>query len=164
MIEIMQLKSTDIEVIHDSFNRAFEDYVEPFKLSVSQLKHMIERRGYDENISFGAFDNGSLVGFTLNGKGIWMGKKTAYDTGTGIVKAYRKQGLATRIFEESLEILKQEGITQYLLEVVLRNRLSLCNRAERERPAPVVTRKLEHRADAVAAFRRELHSLSPISK
>jgi ribosomal protein S18 acetylase RimI-like enzyme len=121
MIEIKQLKGIDTEVIHDCFTRAFEDYVEPFKLSVSQLKHMIERRGYDENISFGAFDKGSLVGFTLNGKGFWTGEKTAYDTGTGMVKAYRELGLATRIFEESLEILKQEGITQYLLEVIKTN-------------------------------------------
>ena len=98
----------------------------PFNKVAPQLKHMIERRGYDENISLGAFDQGKLVGFTLNGKGMWQGEKTAYDTGTGMVKAYRKQGLATRIFGESLDILKQEGITRYLLEAGRPNAGSSC--------------------------------------
>ena len=121
MIEIKLLTGVSIEIIHNSFKRAFADYVEPFELSVSQLKYMIERRGYNEDISFGAFDDGELIGFTLNGKGIWDSLPTAYDTGTGIIKEYRKQGLATKIFNESLPVLRDNGVKQYLLEVIKSN-------------------------------------------
>ncbi len=125
MIEIKQLSNTSIEAIYHSFNRAFEDYVEPVQMTLSQFQHMIERRGYNAEISFGAFDGGELVGFTLNGQGSWQGIETAYDTGTGIIKRYRKQGLATRILEESLELLRKKGIRQYLLEVIKTNTKAL---------------------------------------
>ena len=120
-MEIKSLAGISIENIHSSFKNAFEDYVEPFDLSISELKYMIERRGYDERISFGAFVGKELVGFTLNGKGIWDNVLTAYDTGTGVIKEYRKQGLATRIFIESLHILRENGIRRYLLEVIRTN-------------------------------------------
>ena len=122
MITIKQLSKTSIKTIHEAFSKAFSDYVEPFDLTQEQLQYMIERRGCDFNLSFGAFDNDELIGFTLNGIGQWNGKLTAYDTGTGIIKEYRKKGIATRMFDESLPILRQHGVKQYLLEVIRSNK------------------------------------------
>ncbi len=121
MIEIRQLTNASIEEIHEAFTNAFSDYVEPLNLSLDQLKYMMERRGCDLNLSFGAFSDGHLVSFTLNGIGEWDGILTAYDTGTGTVKEFRKQGLAKRIFVESLPVLKEHKIKQYLLEVIKSN-------------------------------------------
>ena len=121
MISIKTLSDHTIDQIHKAFQNAFSDYVEPFDLSVGQLQHMIERRGCDLNLSFGAFNDDELVGFTLNGIGDWNGLFTAYDTGTGIVKEFRKQGIATKIFNESLPVLRKNGIKQYLLEVIKTN-------------------------------------------
>ena len=122
MITIKQLSKTSIKTIHEAFSKAFSDYVEPFDLTQEQLQYMIERRGCDFNLSFGAFDNDELVGFTLNGVGVWNGKLTAYDTGTGIIKEYRKKGIATRMFDESLPVLRLHGVEQYLLEVIRSNK------------------------------------------
>ncbi len=121
MIKIQQLSSTSINTIYKAFEKAFEDYEEPFDMTVEQLQYMIERRGFNGNLSFGAFAGKELVGFTLNGIGKWNNELTAYDTGTGIIKEYRKQGIATRIFEESLPVLKQHQVNQYLLEVIKTN-------------------------------------------
>lgn len=121
MTAIKQLTNTTIEEIHQTFAEAFSDYVEPFDLTVQQLSHMIERRGCDLNLSFGAFKEDKLVGFTLNGIGNWQGKLTAYDTGTGIIPEFRKQGIAKKIFAESLPVLKEHNIVQYLLEVIKSN-------------------------------------------
>jgi ribosomal protein S18 acetylase RimI-like enzyme len=82
---------------------------------------MIERRGYNPDISLGAFNENKLVAFTLNGIGDWNGELTAYDTGTGTIKEFRKQGIASRIFNESLPILRENNVTQYLLEVIKSN-------------------------------------------
>lgn len=122
MITIKTLAETPFEQIHSSFRKAFEDYVEPFDLTIDQLKYMVERRGCDLKLSFGAFNGNELVGFTLNGIGVWKNKKTAYDTGTGIIKKFRKQGIATRIFNESLPILRANEVEQYLLEVIKTNK------------------------------------------
>jgi ribosomal protein S18 acetylase RimI-like enzyme len=118
MIEIRTLESISIEQLQQAHNKAFEDYAEPNNKTVEQLTYLLQRRGYRSELSFGAFDGDELVSFTFNGIGIWNGIPTAYDTGTGTIKAYRQQGLASRIFRESIPILKQNGITQYLLEVI----------------------------------------------
>jgi ribosomal protein S18 acetylase RimI-like enzyme len=122
MIKIRTLEKTPFNQIYNAVSDAFSDYVEPFDLTIEELKYMFERRGYDLEISFGAFDGSKLVGITINGIGDWNGKLTAYDSGTGIVKEYRKRGIARRMFDESLPILKEKGITQYLLEVIKTNR------------------------------------------
>lgn len=121
MINIKTLENTPFEIIHEAIVNAFSDYVEQFELTLDQLKYLVERRGYDPALSFGAFDEDKLVGLTLNGVGLWNGERTAYDTGTGIIKEYRKQGIATRLFNESLPILRENDISQYLLEVIKTN-------------------------------------------
>jgi ribosomal protein S18 acetylase RimI-like enzyme len=87
----------------------------------NEVIQMITRRGFNPDVSFGAFEDEELVSFTLNGLGNWNGNKTAYDTGTGTIKEYRGQGLAKRIFKESVPVLKENGISQYLLEVLQHN-------------------------------------------
>ncbi len=121
MLDIKTLSEISFDEIYSAFAKAFSDYEEPFDLTQEQLKYMVERRGFNPELSFGAFEGDELVGFTLNGTGNWNGKLTAYDTGTGIIPEYRKKGLATRLFEESLPILKSNGVKQYLLEVIKTN-------------------------------------------
>ena len=122
MITVKQLTNTSFEEIHEAFKNAFSDYVEPFNLSLEQLKYMLERRGCNLNLSFGAFNNNELIGFILNGIGYWNGELTAYDTGTGTVKEFRKKGVATKIFNDSLPTLHKYNISQYLLEVIRTNK------------------------------------------
>ena len=121
MIEVKTLEGVTLPELHRAWCNAFSDYTEPMDMSLQQLQHMIERRGYNPALSFGAYHNDELAGFTLNGTGIWNGKQIAYDTGTGIVKEFRQQGIATRIFNESVPVLKSHGISQYLLEVIRNN-------------------------------------------
>ncbi len=117
-MQIKSLTGIGIEKIHEAFKKAFVDYAEPFNLSVGELQYMIERRGFNGELSYGAFVEEEMVGFTLNGLGDWNGKLTAYDTGTGVIKDYRQQKVASRIFDESLPLLKAQGVEQYLLEVI----------------------------------------------
>lgn len=119
MITFNSLKDIDIDELFIAFGNAFSDY--DFQLDKADLSHMLLRRGYDPNYSFGAFDNGKLVAFTLNGIGQFMGKSTAYDTGTGTTLDYRGRGLAAKIFNFAVPILKDAGFEQYLLEVLRHN-------------------------------------------
>ncbi len=121
MIQIRTLEGIPFDMIHRAFSDAFSDYSVPFNLSQEDLKYMFERRGYALGLSFGAFHNEKLVGITINGIGNWNGKLTAYDSGTGVIKEYRKQGIAKQMFKESLPILRKYGVGQYLLEVIKSN-------------------------------------------
>ena len=118
-MEIKSLSKTDFSTIYKAFNQAFADY--EMQLNEAQLYTMLKRRGFHPDLSFAAFDNDEIVAFTLNGIGNFNGIPTAYDTGTGTLKEYRGQGLATQIFEHSIPYLKEANITQYLLEVLQHN-------------------------------------------
>lgn len=119
MVEIKSLSNIHFDVLFDSFARAFAEYeIQPDK---AELIKMLHRRGFVPDLSFGAFDSGSLVSFTFNGIGAFNGVKTAYDTGTGTIKEYRGQGLASKVFNESIPFLVEAGVEQYLLEVLQHN-------------------------------------------
>jgi len=119
MFEIKSLAGFEFDFLFEAFARAFAEYeIEPDK---TELAKMLHRRGFVPELSFGAFDNGILVSFTFNGIGTYNGVKTAYDTGTGTIKEYRGQGLASKVFNESIPFLVKAGIEQYLLEVLQHN-------------------------------------------
>ena len=118
-MEIKSLSKINFNIIFQAFNHAFADY--EVQLNKSQLQTMLKRRGWNSDLSFGAFDENEIKAFTLNGVGNFNGVTTAYDTGTGTLKDYRGKGLATRIFEYSIPYLREMGVKQYLLEVLQHN-------------------------------------------
>lgn len=120
MEQIKSLKELSIDDLYESFQNAFADY--EMQLSKAQLQAMLLRRGYNQEISFGAFQNNKLIAFTFNGVGEFNGNSTAYDTGTGTVKEHRGKGLARKIFLYSIPYLQKAGISQYLLEVLQHNK------------------------------------------
>ena len=118
-MQIKPLTKIDFDTIFKAFNQAFADY--EMQLNAAQLQAMLKRRGFNPDLSFAAFDGDEIVSFTFNGIGNFNGIPTAYDTGTGTLKAYRGQGLATKIFEYSIPYLREKNIRQYLLEVLQHN-------------------------------------------
>ena len=113
------LNKISFNAIFSAFNKAFEDY--EMQLNKDELHTMLWRRGFVPELSFGAYENEKLIAFTLNGIGFYNNIKTAYDTGTGTLKEYRGQGLATKIFKHSIPFLKKANVTRYLLEVLQHN-------------------------------------------
>lgn len=118
-MEIRSLKNTDTKAILTAFTKAFADY--DIQINEDELKAMWKRRGFNPDLSFAAFVGDEIVSFTLNGVGNFNGERMAYDTGTGTIKEYRGQGLATKIFEYSIPFLKEANINKYLLEVLQHN-------------------------------------------
>lgn len=118
-MEIKSLEKIELETIFNAFSKAFADY--DIQINFTAFRAMLKRRGFNPELSFAAFEGDDIVAFTLNGIGNYNGKKMAYDTGTGTLKQYRGQGLATKIFEYSIPFLKKENINHYLLEVLQHN-------------------------------------------
>jgi ribosomal protein S18 acetylase RimI-like enzyme len=116
------LTTNDFTALHRAFLEAFSDYFVPFALSAEQLTEMLRRRGYVPERSVGVFDDDRMVAFTCNGAGQWHasgGPSTAlYDSGTGVVPAYRRRGLARQMFELLLPIARETGASRYVLEVL----------------------------------------------
>lgn len=121
MFVYKSLKNVGVEVLHKAFVEAFSDYQVKIDLPLWKFKQMLKRRGYVPEKSMGVFKDEALVGFILNGYREWNGKPTVYDVGTGVIPDYRKQGLTTNIFQKVSEMLRNEGVEQYLLEVMQQN-------------------------------------------
>lgn len=62
-----------------------------------------------------------MVGFYLNALAAWQGTPAAYDAGTGVTPAYRRQGIAEELFKFMVPQLKDASVEQYLLEVLTGN-------------------------------------------
>jgi ribosomal protein S18 acetylase RimI-like enzyme len=120
MWKMESLDKIDFDTLYETFNEAFGNY--EVQVNKDELGVMLKRRGFVPELSFGAFENDKLVSFTLNGIGLFKGQKTAYDTGTGTIEAFRGKGIASKIFTDSIPYLKAAGISQYLLEVLQHNK------------------------------------------
>jgi len=116
---IKPLTNIPHDTLYEAFKLAFLDY--EFQVGYDGFTTMLKRRGYNPCLSFGAFENDTIISFVLNGIGNYRGVPTAYDTGTGTVKEHRGKGLATAIMQHLIPCLKQAGIQQYILEVLQQN-------------------------------------------
>jgi len=121
MISYRFLSAADFIPLYECFLEAFSDYQVDMQMSREQFEQRIMRDGVRLEFSAGAFDNGKMIGFYMNGRGMWQGKETAYDAGTGVIPGYRGGGVAKELFAFLVPRLKDIGIAQYLLEVLSEN-------------------------------------------
>ena len=119
--EYRTLSGVPDEELLACFLEAFSDYQVPVRLTLESFRANNALRGFDPAVSTGAFDDGRLVGFVLNGRGDWGGLPTAYDLGTGVIPGRRGYGLAGALAAESFSLLRRAGLAQYLLEVIKTN-------------------------------------------
>jgi GNAT superfamily N-acetyltransferase len=118
------LQAFPLHTLAETFNLAFSDYVIPMHFTEVQLIEKLTRDGINLEHSVGAFEGDKLVGFILQGLGLWEGLLTAYNGGTGVIPAYRGQKLTQQLYTYSLPQLKAAGVKQCLLEVVTRNKVA----------------------------------------
>lgn len=122
MFRFDNLQSVPDEDVHAAFLDAFSDYAVPMNMSLADMQVMHLRRGIAKSASIGAFGlDGKLAGFILNGDGIWDGLRCAYDGGTGVLPAFRGQGLSKAMAQEAKRRLKALGFKRWLLEVLVEN-------------------------------------------
>lgn len=119
------LSDGDFEELYQANIEAFSDYQVPFELSRTKFKNHLAQNAVDLDLSVGAFANGRMIGFTLNGFGSWDEKHTAYDAGTAVVPQYRHQGIGRALFDFLFPKLREIGVEQMLLEVLEKNRAAI---------------------------------------
>lgn len=150
MTQIKSLKHASFDALYKAFHEAFIDY--EVQINKKELANMLKRRGYVPELSFGAFDENKLVAFTFNGIGSYNNIKTAYDTGTGTIPAYRGQGLAGKIFSHSIPFLQAAGIKQYLLEVLQNNTTAV---SLYKKQGFTISREFFYYVDSIEQLKRE---------
>ncbi|MCE7041721.1 GNAT family N-acetyltransferase [Dyadobacter sp. CY312] len=125
MINVKTLETTGLAIIAEVFNAAFADYFVPFHVDQHYLYKRWKAASVDYKLSFGAFDGDQLVGFLVFGVDQRDGKRTAHNAATGVVPAYRGNGLVRRMYEAALPLLKLAGVQYSTLEVITRNEIAI---------------------------------------
>jgi ribosomal protein S18 acetylase RimI-like enzyme len=120
-MEIKTLAQTPLPEIVACFNRAFSDYFVPIAATEEAMEKRWRTGRVDYSLSFGAFDQGKLVGFIITGVDGLNGLKTAYNAGTGVIPEYRSRRLVENLYEVALPAFSAAGIKQSTLEVITRN-------------------------------------------
>ena len=121
MITYRLLTAADSAKLFECFLEAFSDYQVDMHVSREEFEQRLIRDGVQLEISVGAFDENRMVGFYMNALGEWQGRPIAYDAGTGVIPAYRRQGIAEELFAFMVPRLKHASVEQYLLEVLTGN-------------------------------------------
>jgi ribosomal protein S18 acetylase RimI-like enzyme len=116
------LSEKELPVLHQTFLKAFADYLVPIQLTEEQLRIKIKRENIELTFCAAAYAGEEMAGFILTGLGEWNGKPTAYNAGTGVIPAYRGHHLSARLYKFLLRKLSESGIEQCLLEVIQENK------------------------------------------
>jgi ribosomal protein S18 acetylase RimI-like enzyme len=121
-VEIKFLSNEQFDQVYRTFVDSFSNYFVRFYPPTSiQFKNDLQRDGVDLSRSVGAWDNGRLAGFSLNGFGQVSGEPSAFVANTGVLPEYRQQRVAISMFEWMFPVLKDQGCRQMILEVISTN-------------------------------------------
>lgn len=115
------LENIPLNAIATCLNLAFSDYQVPLNLTDEQWEKVFKNNAVDLKNSFGAFYEGMMVGAIINSCNMYNGYKAVFDVATGVIPAHRKKGVFSNLFAYALDILKQEDIERYYLEVLQGN-------------------------------------------
>ena len=113
-IEIGRPRAPD--ALHRAMNAAFSDYAVPLQLPYEHFRFMMLQRGFQPGLSRVAELEGGIASFWLIAARAEHG--TAYTIATGTLPAFRKRGLATRVFEAVREELRAREFASLRLEVI----------------------------------------------
>lgn len=115
------LKGVPLETIVDCLVVAFEGYFVQMPSDVAYWRNRFKGARVDWELSFGVFQEKDLVGFIINGVDELNGELTAFNTGTGVIPAYRGQRLVDKMYDYAMPYFKKKGVTKCALEVIQAN-------------------------------------------
>lgn len=115
------LEGIAVEMIHRAFIDAFSEYEVPIEMPMDKLMEMIKIRDLNMAFSTGCFDATQLVGFIICGYREKNGIRECYDGGTGVIKAYQRNGIGELMLNDTLRFLKKMKINRFVLEVLENN-------------------------------------------
>jgi len=107
------------------FNTSFAGYFVPMPTDPGFWWTRWKAARVDYDLSFGWLEEGELVGFMVHAVDQRQGKLTAFNTGTGVLPAFRGKGITKQMYREAVPILKKAGVERCALEVIVDNKAAI---------------------------------------
>ncbi|PRP70588.1 hypothetical protein BUE93_09845 [Chromobacterium amazonense] len=112
---LSQLSPADL---HPCFLAAFSDYVIPAQPTLEQMSAMLRRRGWQPELSAGAWLDGKLAGFWLTAAPDIDGQREGYCIAAGVAPDGRRRHALTGMAALATALLAEHGIKKQRLEVI----------------------------------------------
>lgn len=122
---IKNLGEISFDDLMDCFLQAFENYYVKMPTDRDYYKRRWQAAKVDYERSYGMFDHNRLIGFVLHAVDIRNGSLTAFNTGTGVVPAYRGKRIVHSIYDYAIPALRQHKVEQCTLEVITTNEIAI---------------------------------------
>jgi ribosomal protein S18 acetylase RimI-like enzyme len=120
-VEIMTLLPSDLGKIHRCLCDGFSTKATKVDVPLDEIALKLAQNGYRPDISLGAFHEGAMIGFWLSALRTIDDKKTAFGTGTTVLKEWRGNGIAKIMIKVALEMARQKAAGGYSLLVEASN-------------------------------------------
>lgn len=120
-MQIRTLSNTTLQQVVDCLYESFQGYYVPVTDDINYWRKRLTVANYQPDISVGVFKGEELVAFVLHCTGDKNGISTAYNTGTGVLPAYRGNAWVDKMYDYILPQIKERGIQQCTLEVIAEN-------------------------------------------
>lgn len=122
---IKNLSETSFDDLLDCFLLAFENYYVTMPSDKNYYQQRWKAAKVDFRFSYGMFDKGKLVGFIIHAVDERQGVLTVFNTGTGVIPAYRGRRIVHSIYQYALQDLYKNGIQKSTLEVITENKRAI---------------------------------------
>lgn len=118
---VTDLSAVSFDELLDCFLPAFDNYYVKMPSDRDYYRNRWKAARVNFRLSYGIFDEGKLVGFIIHAIDKRNGIFTAFNTGTGILPAYRGRRLVQSLYAYALKDLKAHGVEKSTLEVITEN-------------------------------------------
>ena len=118
---VRNLEHISFDTIIECLSIAFNNYYVEMPTDVEYYRVRWSQAKVDLKLSYGMFDEESLVAVMINGIDHRYGNRIAYNTGTGVIPEYRGQNIVKQMYDYAIPQFKALGISKCLLEVITQN-------------------------------------------
>jgi ribosomal protein S18 acetylase RimI-like enzyme len=108
--------------LYQSFIEAFSSYKVPFKPSFEAFQiRMMKKLALNHTLSALALQDSRCVGFVLHTLGVYEGKLTIYNGGTGVIPSLRGKHLTSQLYDFLASDISKTKAERIVLEVISSN-------------------------------------------
>jgi len=124
-MEIKKLSECCLIDVVKAWNDGFEGYYFDATTTVEKFISRLVLEGLSPTLSLVAFKDEQPIGIVLNGIRHVQGQKIAWNGGTGIAAAFRKQGIGKALMDATMNVYREEGVDIATLEAISDNKKAI---------------------------------------
>ena len=124
-MQIKNLGNTPFQEIVNCFFTAFEHYYVTFPKDEQLFRRRWEMAGINYGLSYGMFDDNTLVGFILHALDTRDNELAAFNIATGVIPEYRGKKIIKKLYDVAVPELQLHGVKVCILEVIKENTIAV---------------------------------------